>query len=137
MLSSLLCNQVLNCKYPLQRYPVFEQFCNKFTDNFVLTYTFIFCLFSSDTLEVLMFFILLFKCFAYMNVVTLFLSNFSVNQNYSIWIHNSNEENNVTLTGSCIVFAFITVFLFVYQYYQKKTNQSFMSNTFWAFVELL
>ena len=28
---------------------------NKFTYNFVSTYTFIFCLFSSDTLQVLMF----------------------------------------------------------------------------------
>ena len=34
---------------------IFKQFCNKFTYNFVWTYALIFCLFSSDTLQVLVF----------------------------------------------------------------------------------
>ena len=45
----------MRTKYVLEQYPVFRQFCNKFTYNFVLTYTLIFYLFSSDNLQVLMF----------------------------------------------------------------------------------
>ena len=45
----------LKCQYVLKNNSLFKKFCNKFTYNFVKTNIFIFCIFSSNTLQVLMF----------------------------------------------------------------------------------
>ena len=46
---------IIKCQYVLKQFSVFKKFNNKFTYNFVKTYTFIFCIFSSNTLQKLMF----------------------------------------------------------------------------------
>ena len=56
----------------------------KFSYNFFDFYTFLFRLMSSDTLQVLMFFVLSFLSFAFMNVVILVPININSSVNYSV-----------------------------------------------------
>ena len=56
-----------NVSMSFKKNPVFHSFATKFTCNFVKTYTFILCLFSSDTLP----FVLPFQSFALMDIAFL------------------------------------------------------------------